>query len=443
MPFLSRNLNCELSAAGLAADFAGGLLTDLGVAVRPAESVKGTHPARREAESGLMALTRTADGRMPVCPVPLASCADGALEAYRALSGTRVFPGVSGGELLSERASFTARVNAGAVSSTGHCRLLPTRDGTAAYNLSRDCDWDLLPALFEVDGVANWSAIEQLSAGRDTDQLVSRGRLLGLAVVDARQIPREPCPWVQIVHPGKKRERPDRPPRVVDLASLWAGPLCSSLWQAAGADVTKVESRLRPDGARDGPQDFFRLLNNGKANTVLDLHKKSGQGELLQLIREADIVLEGSRPRALRQMGIIAEELIDEVPGLTWVSITGYGRAEPRGNWIAYGDDAAIAAGLSAIMHHVYGQWLVCGDAIADPLAGIHAALAGWASWLSGGGHLLDLSLERTIRHCIVATAPAGGDFRTRRTRWQQYLSDRGITPLPPHCTREPLSSAR
>lgn len=434
MSLLLQNLHISLPKAGVAKDHATRLLNDLGVTVQAAGDENGTHPARREAECGLMALTSTPGGANPLCPVPLASCADGALDAYRALSSTCVFPRVSGAELLSERAAFMGCTNLETRSSTGHCRILPSFDGSVAFNLCRDSDWELLPALFEVERAADWHAIEQLAREQPTRRLVSRGRLLGLAVVDAGHFSVEPCPWMRVLQTGEKQLRPARAPRVVDLSSLWAGPLCSSLWQAAGAKVTKVESTLRPDGARNGPMAFFRLLNDGKEITVLDLHRTSGQQQLLQLIKQADIVLEGSRPRALRQMGVIAEELVDEIPGLTWVSITGYGRAEPRGNWIAYGDDAAIAAGLSAIMHSVYGQWMICGDAIADPLTGLHAALAGWGSWLAGGGHLLELALELTVRHCITTTAPSDGDFRARHARWQRYLCDQEVVARSPRC---------
>jgi crotonobetainyl-CoA:carnitine CoA-transferase CaiB-like acyl-CoA transferase len=214
---------------------------------------------------------------------------------------------------------------------------------------------------------------------------------------------------------------------VVDLSSLWAGPLCSRLWQAAGAEVLKVESRRRPDGGRRGSAAFFQQLHRGKTFVSLDLHNSEGQEALRKLILDADIVLEASRPRALRQMGIYAEDLIAASPGLTWVSITGHGRGSPQENWIAYGDDAGIAAGLSAAIHHCCGQWLVCGDAIADPLTGIHAALAGWAGWLAGGGCLLDLSLVETVRHCITATAPLRGGYRTRYRDWSRHLE---LVPL-------------
>ena len=50
---------------------------------------------------------------------------------------------------------------------------------------------------------------------------------------------------------------------------------------------------------------------------------------------------------------------------------------------------------------------MFCGDAIADPMTGMHAALAAYASWLAGGGHLLSLSLVQTIQNCVMTRREA------------------------------------
>ncbi len=410
------------------------LLADVGAEAACLGGGLPDHPSERLAASGLMALTGRA-GRSPVpCPVPLADCADACLEAFRVLSGCRVLETTRGGRLLAERAALSGSERNGPVSPGGSCRLLESKDGCVAINLARREDWELTPAWIQHDGSCDWDAVADSVAGLATGYLVERGRLLGLAVVDATTIPASGTGWLQVSHVGSAVREKRGTPRILDLSSLWAGPLCSHLWQQAGAEVIKVEGSRRPDGARAGPAEFFNLLNGGKQCLILDLHTVEGRRELLELARSVDIVLEGSRPRALRQMGIFAEELLASNPGMTWVSITGYGRREPEANWIAYGDDAGVAAGLSAILHQVTGDWLICGDAIADPLTGLHAALAGWASWLAGGGHLLDLALERTVRHCITATAPPDNDYRQRYAQWQRHLATHRMAALPPQC---------
>jgi hypothetical protein len=218
-----------------------------------------------------------------------------------------------------------------------------------------------------------------------------------------------------------------RAPCVVDLSSLWAGPLCSHLLQRLGARVIKLESRQRPDGARQGTPEFFDLLHAGKESVVLDFDSAAGRQGLRALLAQADIVIEASRPRALRQLGIDAEQLLAEQPGLTWLSLTGHGRQPPQDEWIAYGDDAGVAAGLSGVMLALTGQPLFCGDAIADPLSGWHAALAALAGWQGGGG-LYALSLVEVVRHCAQFALPATpAALRERWQEWQALLAEQGI----------------
>jgi crotonobetainyl-CoA:carnitine CoA-transferase CaiB-like acyl-CoA transferase len=169
-------------------------------------------------------------------------------------------------------------------------------------------------------------------------------------------------------------------------------------------------------------------MNAGKASVALDFGTEAGRLALLRLVDRADIVVESARPRALEQLGIDARARVASRRGLTWVSITGYGRREPGAHWVAFGDDAAVAAGLAAATGGAEAP-LFCGDAIADPLTGLHAALAAWASWKSGGGHVLDLALRDVTAHALafapqqaqaaqVRPAGGGGD------RWEVVAGD-------------------
>jgi crotonobetainyl-CoA:carnitine CoA-transferase CaiB-like acyl-CoA transferase len=148
------------------------------------------------------------------------------------------------------------------------------------------------------------------------------------------------------------------------------------------------------------------------------------------LLANADIVIEGSRPRALAQLGISAEEIVDESPGLTWISITGYGRSGDAANWIAFGDDAGVSAGLSALLCEEGGRPIFCGDAIADPLTGLHAAVAALSHWRRGAGGLIAIALRDVVSHCIAFDRPRS--TVERAAAWQAYLDERRIEPSPP-----------
>ncbi|HEY8494961.1 MAG TPA: CoA transferase, partial [Myxococcota bacterium] len=173
----------------------------------------------------------------------------------------------------------------------------------------------------------------------------------------------------------------------------------------AGARVVKVESIGRPDGARRGPRAFFDLLHAGHASVALDFARAEDRCALRALVAAADVVIESARPRALRQLGIEAEEIVATRPGVTWVAISGYGRAAPGADWVAFGDDAAAAGGLWALAGAGLDGPLACADAIADPLAGLHAAAAALAAHQEGGGVLLDVALA-TVAAAAAASAP-------------------------------------
>ncbi|WP_433631946.1 CoA transferase [Nocardia sp. CA-120079] len=186
---------------------------------------------------------------------------------------------------------------------------------------------------------------------------------------------------------------------VVDLSSMWAGPLCAHLLGRAGARVIKVESTRRPDGARRGDPRFFDWLHGGHEQTAVDFHTPAGRETLRELVSTADVVIEASRPRAMAQLGLAPGERVHR-DGQVWLSLTGYGRAEPMR--VAFGDDAAVAGGL---VGWDAGEPVFCGDAIADPLTGICAALAVCCAVLGGGGQLIDLSMRATA--AAFASAPA------------------------------------
>jgi crotonobetainyl-CoA:carnitine CoA-transferase CaiB-like acyl-CoA transferase len=178
--------------------------------------------------------------------------------------------------------------------------------------------------------------------------------------------------------------------RVVDLSSLWAGPLTARVLSDAGAAVTKVESVTRPDGARETP-GFYRYLHPAEqSNVVVDLSTALGRAQLHELIEAADVVIEASRPRALEQLGSGPDQ-VQPKSGRVWLSITGYGRRGPGADWIAFGDDAAVAGGLTATTNA--GEPVFCGDAVADPVTGLFGAAAVLRSLAAGGGHLIDLAL--------------------------------------------------
>ncbi|HEY3694673.1 CoA transferase [Phenylobacterium sp.] len=419
---------------GPSADYANRLLALLDVEVRVAAAPE-PHPAVQWAESGAMALTGPADGEPLVCPAHLPACARGAAEALRALSGQPLAELGDAALLLGERAALAGLSRQGAASAGGACRFIRAADGWTAVNLARPEDFALLPALLEDEAAADWDGLRRGAASMPAADLVERGRLLGLAMAAEGETPAGA--WFALERMGGGARRTG-PPVVLDFSSLWAGPLCGHVLGLLGARVMKVESLSRPDGARLGPPAFYDLMNGGKASVALDLAAPEGLAKLRRLLARADIVIDSARPRAWAQMGLDPAEVIAGNPSLTWLSITGHGRA--NGYWTAYGDDAGVAAGLSAVTPRPGGRPVFVGDAVADPLTGLHAALLAWASWRDGGGRLASLALSGVTAHALAfrrAADPAG-----RAQAWTEDLRRRGVAAAPPQ-GRTPRRAAR
>jgi hypothetical protein len=315
-----------------------------------------------------------------------------------------------------------------------------------AVNLARRTDLDLLPAWTEgaiepgdrtagPDDVpvdpALWDRIATFAGNRSGHELMARGQLLGLPVGllgpegVAGQLPWSIHRW------GEASPSLSPRPLVVDFSALWSGPLCAHLLGRSGMTVVKVEDLGRADGAGRGDPCLFEQLHAGHQQVAFDFAGPGDRQALRALVDSADVVIEASRPRALAALGLDPGSFLGARPGRAWVSITGYGRAGPRSNWVAFGDDAAVAGGLvgtSGPMAPVF-----CADAIADPVTGVYAAVGALASMASGGGHLVDCSMQSSSAF-VNAGGACEGEHRMEGSgsAWRVFHADRFEVVRPP-----------
>lgn len=303
--------------------------------------------------------------------------------------------------VLTARAEEAGLVRGGDVSANGSCLLFPSGDGWAAVNLGRPDDVVTVAALLEVapEGVR-----PALGAALKEPGVLDTLRSLEIPVARLG----EAADLVPIVVDRLGDRGPVRRPRVLDLSAMWAGPLCAAILGRAGGRVVKVEDPDRPDGARFGPPRFFADLHQRQELRRLRFRDVDDRAALDHLLDQADVIVESSRPRALRQLGVDAEAWVAARAGRTWISITGYGRTGANADRVAFGDDAAIAGGLVA--------WdddgpVFCTDAVADPLTGLYAGLAGAASVAAGGGHLVEVAMAGVCAH-VNRAGPALPDHR-------------------------------
>jgi hypothetical protein len=349
--------------------------------------------ARAWAASGAMILTGHADGPPLLGPLTLPERATAATHAIAEL--TRGVVRLSWGALVSGRAALLGTRRRGRISPGGSCRLLRAGDGSwVAINLPRRDDLESVPALTGLpDNEGPWTAVERWVAEETAAAVVERATLLSIPAAQLHRpvMPQEPVLAVPRWTPASPRTAGEV--RVVDLSSMWAGPLAARILAAAGAQVAKVESTHRPDGARAIPAFYDWLHPLDQPSVTFDFADPVSRRRLRSLMQSADVVIEGSRPRALEQLGCSPDDMVDRT-GRVWLSITGHGRSGPDRDRVGFGDDAAVAGGLVA--WDTDGEPVFCADAIADPLTGLVGARAVLDALTSGGGVLLDASLSRT-----------------------------------------------
>lgn len=292
-----------------------------------------------------------------------------------------------------ERSGQLALNTPGLRSPNGACRLFRAADGWMVVNLARDEDRVLIPAWLKREFHGDpWEAIATYAKRYTRSELVKQAVLLSLPAAAVGEISADTVDAPLLSYGTSVTGRGDL--KVVDLSALWAGPMCGAILATMGAQVLKIESHRRPDLTRNSTPEFFRRLNSEKRCIALDFGSEAGRAALRDALAKADVVITSARPRAFAGLGLSLDDVFEHNPGLVWVAITGYGWTGEAATRVAFGDDAAAAGGLARWTPSGAPRFL--GDALADPLTGLAAAIGALRGIEAGGGVLVDVSLART-----------------------------------------------
>ena len=262
--------------------------------------------ARLWSESGCQAVTHP-DAAVPARLVATVAGVVDRLDSYGAGVDERF--GWRGLGALAERAATLLFRRSGRSSCGGGSRLLATADGWVAATLAR-------PPIASCCrlGSASTPARHVSSAtpsrgprSRAVWRSASRQRWSSVrassgwrARVSARSWHARRCCGCRW---GMPRRVDLHGVRVVNLASLWAGPLAALVLARLGADVVCVESTGRPDGAWATPHWFDAMHTGQRSVASLDFRREEGVATLAALLAAADVVIEGSRPRCSSSSG--------------------------------------------------------------------------------------------------------------------------------------------
>ncbi|MER7499301.1 CoA transferase [Nonomuraea pusilla] len=170
--------------------------------------------------------------------------------------------------------------------------------------------------------------------------------------------------------------------KVVDAATLFAGPLAAGMLADFGADVIKIEHPLRGDPGRghgplkDGVSLTWKQLGRNKRAAAIDLSTEPGQKAMRRILADADVLVENFRPGTLERWNLGPDTLLDLNPRLVIARVTGFGQRGPRAHEPGFGTLAEAMSGFAALTGQPDGPPTLPPLALADGIAGLATAFA-------------------------------------------------------------------
>lgn len=211
-------------------------------------------------------------------------------------------------------------------------------------------------------------------------------------------------------------EAPTEPPgaleglRILDLATMAAGPWAASYLADWGAEVIKVEHPETGDhvrrwgGAKNGVPLFWKSLSRNKRAITLKLSHPEGRAVALDLVRHCDAVVENFRPGVLERWGLGPDDLRAVRPDIVMLRTTAYGQTGPYANRPGFGTLAEAMSGLAHLTGEPDGPPTLAAYPLADGVAGLAGAMALLAALyhrdaLGGRGQVIDNAIaEANLR---------------------------------------------
>jgi crotonobetainyl-CoA:carnitine CoA-transferase CaiB-like acyl-CoA transferase len=207
---------------------------------------------------------------------------------------------------------------------------------------------------------------------------------------------------------------------VIDLSTLFAGPMAAMHLGDMGAAVVKVEHPTRPDPARghgpskNGDNLWWKTLGRNKRTISIDLHTPGGRDALLRLAENADVLIENFRPGTLERWGLGYDVLSERNPRIVVARVTGFGQKGPYRSRPGFGTLAEAMSGFAAMTGEPLGPPVLPPFGLADGVASLATAyaimVALHARERSGVGQEIDVAIIEPI---LAMLGP-------QITRWDQ-----------------------
>jgi crotonobetainyl-CoA:carnitine CoA-transferase CaiB-like acyl-CoA transferase len=201
---------------------------------------------------------------------------------------------------------------------------------------------------------------------------------------------------------------------VADFSRVLAAPYATMLFADLGADVIKIERPGAGDDTRhwgppftdDHEATYFLSVNRNKRSFTADLSAPADHGDLVELIRRADVLIENFRPGTMARHGLSYDQAAAINPRLVYCSITGFGSEEAAAALPGYDLLVQAVGGLMSVTGPGPGEPVKAGVALVDVLTGLHAAIGVLAALrareTTGRGQLVEVNLLSTLLSSMV-----------------------------------------
>ncbi len=195
--------------------------------------------------------------------------------------------------------------------------------------------------------------------------------------------------------------------KVIDMATLFAGPMAATMLGDFGADVIKIEHPKNGDPVRthgsskNGVGLWWKMLSRNKKSVTLYLGSPEGQEIFKKLVKDADVVIENFRPGTLEKWGLGYDELVKINPKLVLARVTGFGQIGPYATRPGFGTLAEAMSGFASITGTADGPPTLPPFGLADGISALTTAYAIMTALharnITGKGQVIDLAIIEPI----------------------------------------------
>ena len=205
--------------------------------------------------------------------------------------------------------------------------------------------------------------------------------------------------------------------RVLDLATVVAGPGAARYLADFGADVLKIERPGSGDSTRtlglpdprDGQSAYWKVVARNKRCATLDLKSDEGREAVLSLVEDAHVVVENFRPGVMERLGLAPEVLLARNPRLVICRVTAFGQDGPYAHRPGFATLAEAMSGFAAINGEAEGGPLLPPIALTDEVTALAAAFSIMVALHAGVGQVVDVTLLESLLQCMGPLPAAFG----------------------------------